>query len=138
MDFRNLSNDEKAELFAKQVNHYFFDVFKMYDYELTVDTNSNEDVRAYTLQHDYTNGANMYTISVSTYWLAECDNSEELIKAAFHEVVEALLGELGAMIIHYSGTSYDKPVINLNAAIHRVVRRLEAVVLPNVELKIDD
>lgn len=130
MRFRDMSLGSRKKLFYKHVRYYFFDVFKLYDYELYFEVISNKDVRARMLQHEYKCGSCMVTISVSKQWLKECESHNELKKVAFHEVFETMLGELGNMVMHYSGHTRDEPTPNLNAATHRVIRRMENIVFP--------
>jgi len=124
--FDKMNLKERREQFYKSVRYYFFDVLKMYDQELYLESsNESEHFRARMLEHEYTHGANQKTIIVSENWLEDCVDIDELERVAFHETIEALLGELAGMILHHSRCTVELPTPNLNAAIHRVIRKLE-------------
>jgi len=116
-------NDKQKTLvkyFEKKVNHYFFKVFKLYDYELAIDSQKDPDSRASAYWYKKRNGAQIITICWSKEWINDIPTKKEVDKVAFHECAEALLSELDQLI-------KDRYIqkVEIQAAIHRVIRRLE-------------
>lgn len=125
-------NEINIEYFKERVNHYFFNVFHLYDFELEiVEEEGDESYRARTYWYPVEDGAGSITIAYAKEWINEKDlKLDEIDKIAFHEVVEALLSELNQLIRSRFVSRKDIP-----NAIHRVVRRLENTIFNYIKDK---
>ena len=120
-----------AEYFKDRVNYYFFDVFRLFEYELEIDEQEDDDARSSIYWHKMKVGAQMVTICYTRNWLCNLETTKkEIDKVAFHEVCEALLSELGEMA-HERYISERE----ITASTHRIIRRLENIILPLVKNK---
>jgi len=115
--------DKLVDYFTKRVKYYFFEVFKLYDYELSIGPQTKIDVRASAYWHEIEVGAQMANICYSVEWLKDNPSKKEIDIVAFHECAEVLLSELQGLV----NANHIKKG-DLAAAVHRVVRRLENVV----------
>ena len=118
-----------VKYFTSRVNHYFFDVFKMHDYELTISEQNKGGTRASTYWHDLESGAGMITIAYSKYFISTTDKKEIDI-VSFHEVWEAILSELQELAERRFISKKD-----ISAATHRVIRRMENIIFPMIKDK---
>lgn len=123
-----LTEKQKIKLFKKRVNYFFFDIFKLYDYNLEIIAQKNIDARATTYWHHIEEGSGLITIAYSESWLFYKDTDEKEIDiVAFHEVWEAILWELQS--IAASRFIEERSIPN---AAHRVIRRMENIIYPLV------
>jgi len=117
--------------FIQQVNYYFFDVFKLYQYDLSLEsTNEKVDYLAATSYDLLEDGTKSITIMYSLSWLKEETSKEKIQKVAFHEVMEALLSEL----VQVAESRYIMESMVPNA-IHSIIRTLENTVFHNIPVK---
>lgn len=124
MKKKKISLREKRRYFTERVNYWFYDFFKMYDYELYVDDQGLEEERAAT---SWGTGEGLQlTISYNPKWLSETDSLVDMDKTAFHEAAEGLLWELSALADN-GGDHLDGLV---QMTVHRVIRRMENIVFP--------
>ena len=127
-----VSKDElikRIKWFSDSVNYYFFDVFHLYEFELTIDSHASKDIRGCCFWCDIQDGAGMMSICYSTDWIqSEKTTYEEIEKVAFHETWEAILSELQELSL--SRFIFEKDIPN---AAHRVIRRMENIIFPMVK-----
>lgn len=124
-----LTKKRRIKLFEHNVHHFFFDVFKLYDYELSIISQVNIGARATTYWHSIEEGAGMITIAYSENWLFDEDtDKKEISLVAFHEVCEALLWEINSL-----ATSRFIEKREIPNAIHRIIRRMENIVYPLIK-----
>jgi len=116
----NIPKKKLIEYFEKRVRFYFFEIFKLYDFELTIGSQSKRSARTSAYWHDLDEGSGMIAIFYSENWIKEKPSREEIDKCAFHEVCESLLSELQELISERYINKKDLP-----NAVHRVIRRLE-------------
>jgi hypothetical protein len=122
---------DNVNYFKERVNYYFFDFFKMYEYELTISSQDKFASRASTYWHSFDEGAQMITICYTEDWISEKDiTKKEIDKVAFHEVCEAFLSELNQLIQERFITED-----NVNRSIHKVIRKLENILFPLISEK---
>jgi hypothetical protein len=127
-----MTKHAKIKYFEDRVNHYFFEVFKMYDFELTIHDQKKFGTRASTYWHPIEDGAGMITICYSNYWIeSKNTNKHDIDIVAFHEVWEAILSELQELVKRRYISEKDLP-----NAVHRVIRRMENIMFPLVKDKI--
>ena len=120
------------KLFEKSVNYYFFDVFKLYDYELTILDQINQNVRASCEWHFREHEQCQISIFYSQQWIEDENLKEDEIKlVALHEVCEALLSELQDIC----EKRYIKPM-DITGATHRVIRRMENLIFPLINKRL--
>jgi len=121
-----MTNKEKENYFIERTKYYFFDIFKLYDYELSIEKDFDNDVRASTLYHNIADGTGMISIFYSTHWInSKKTFKEEIDVIAFHEVMEAILWELQSL----SESRFIMPK-DIPNAVHRVIRRFENIIHP--------
>lgn len=122
-------NQLNIDYFIERVNHYFFDVFHMYEFELEICCDDNSSAKSTTLWYPIEEGAGQITIAYANEWLNDEDTTlEEIDKTAFHEVCEALLWELQALC--HGRFIMEKDIPN---AVHRVIRRLENTIFNSIK-----
>lgn len=124
-----LTNKQKIKLFENKVRYFFFDIFKLYDYELSIISQTNISARASTYWHSIEEGAGIITIAYSNNWLFDKDtDKKEISLVAFHEVCEAILWELNSLAS--SRFVEEREIPN---AVHRIIRRMENIVYPLIK-----
>ena len=127
-----VSKDElikRIKWFSDSVNYYFFDVFHLYEFELTIDSHASKDIRGCCFWCDIQDGAGMMSICYSTDWIQSekrvaplrCTKSPPASR-------EAILSELQELSLSRFISEKDIP----NAA-HRVIRRMENIIFPMVK-----
>jgi hypothetical protein len=119
---------DKIKYFEKRVKYYFYDFFKLYELSLHICPQEKIGVRASSYWHELKDGAGLITICYTKAWLDCKDTTKaEIDEVAFHEVCESMLWELQELC--KSRFICEKDIPN---AVHRVIRRLENVVYPNI------
>lgn len=115
---------EKRRYFAMRTKHWFYEFFKMYDYELYIDADGRAEERAAT--HWGESESLQLVISYNPKWLSETDDFTQIDKTAFHEAAEGFLWELSALAEN-GGEHLDGLV---QMTVHRIIRRMENVIFP--------
>lgn len=119
----------KVKYFKERVNYYFFGVFKLVDFNLSIYEQIEAGVMASTYWHPIESGSGMISICYSKDWIESRElNKESIDIVAFHEVLEALLSEMQELAISRFISKKDIP-----NAVHRVIRRMENIVYPLVK-----
>lgn len=118
--------DKRIDFFKNKVKYYFFDVFHLYDFDLTIDSQKNYEVCASCYWHNINDGAGMISMYYSIHWISNEETTyEEIEKTAFHETWEAILSELSELSTERFISKKDLP-----NAVHRVIRRMENIIYP--------
>jgi len=120
MNRTNCKKGKLVDYFTKRVKYYFFEVFKLYDYELSIESQTKIDARASAYWYGIGAGAQIANICYSVEWLKNNPSKKEIDIVAFHECAEVLLSELQELVRVDHIKKGD-----LAAAAHRVIRRLE-------------
>jgi hypothetical protein len=125
---------DNITFFKEAVKHYFFEVFKLYQYNLEIEGVEEEgNYLAATIYDTFEDGSKAVTISYSIPWLEDETSKEKIELVAFHEVLEALLADL----VQVAESRYIMESMVPNA-IHTIIRTFENTVfkyLPKLEEK---
>lgn len=115
----------KTKLFKKQVEHYFFKIFKLYEYQLEIrEGDEEEDSRAWSMWWNIEKGAQQAIIEYNPAWLKEADD-EQIALTAFHEVIEILLSRFEELCKKRDVSDWQ-----IVEEKHRIIRRFENIVYP--------
>ena len=118
--------DKRIKYFKTRLKYYFFDIFHLYDFELTIDSQEKSDARASTYWYDIDEGAGIISIYYDIDWISYKKTTyDEIEKVAFHETWEAILSELQELAKKRFISKKDIP-----NATHRVIRRMENIIYP--------
>jgi hypothetical protein len=120
---------KRVKFFKKCVNYYFFEIFHLYEFQLTISSDESTEIRAGCYWSDINDGAGIINIYYSIPWIMSKETTyDEINKVAFHETWEAILSELQELIIERFISKKD-----IANAVHRVIRRMENIVFPLIK-----
>jgi len=123
---------DKIKYFKSRVSYYFYDFFKLSDYELTITGQDKFDTRGSAYWHSYEEASAMCTICYSNGWISSGEVTKyEIDKIAFHEVCECLLQEINKI----SRERFISEVV-IEHSIHQIIRRIENSVYPLIKDKV--
>lgn len=112
-----MNKKQRIDYFKKRVKYYFYDFFKMVDYDLSIKKQIKNGARSSTYWHSMEDGSGMILICYSVSWMKSKINKKEIDKVAFHETWEAILWELQELC--KSRFISEKDIPN---AVHRVIK----------------
>jgi hypothetical protein len=119
---------KRINYFKNRVNYYFYDVFKLVDFQLIIKEQENDCSRVSTYWHPIDTGAGQILICYSKHWIESTGlTRKEIDMSAFHETWEAILWEMQDLMRQRFISEKDIP-----NATHRVIRRMENVIHPLV------
>jgi hypothetical protein len=120
---------KRIKYFEDRVRYYFFEVFKMYEYDLTINKDTDKtEALAYTSYHPSSEGASQISIYYCDLLIMKSENNySDIDKTAYHEVLESLLSELKMLAVARYVTEPE-----LMRANHRIIERLTNIHYPTI------
>ena len=122
--------NRRVKLFQDSIKKYI-DYFGLIDYELFFDEQHNIENQASVYWRSNSGDQNV-TVTHTVEWLKNSETKDnEIIKCAFHEVMEILLSHLSDF-----GTDRERNITEreIITEVHRIIRVMENKVFPLIKL----